>query len=93
MVLFSLRNGLYCMPKWGILQSEEIPLKYNYLIFNTLRRPLKIRVFAPEESQSANTRLFFGVYRETHREKSKSGYKLKVAHIGFIYATGNEDYQ
>ena len=35
----------------------------------------------PKESLSANTSLFFGVYRETEAEKSKSGYNLKVAHI------------
>jgi len=32
-------------------------------------------------SSSANTRLFFGVEWETQAEKSKSGYKLKVARI------------
>jgi len=36
----------------------------------------------PEESLSANTRLFFGVYEETLSQNSKSGYKLKVVHIG-----------
>ena len=35
----------------------------------------------PKKSPPANTRLFFGVYRETLMEKSKSGYNLKVAHI------------
>ena len=36
----------------------------------------------PKESQFANTRLFFGVYRETLTGKSESGYNLKVAHTG-----------
>ena len=36
----------------------------------------------PKESLFANTRLFFGVYRETLTGKSKSGYNLKVAHTG-----------
>jgi hypothetical protein len=36
----------------------------------------------PKESLSANTRLFFGVYRETGAEKTKTGYKLKVVYIG-----------
>ena len=36
----------------------------------------------PEESLSANTRLFFWVYREIGAEKTKTGYKLKVVHIG-----------
>ena len=36
------------------------------------------------ESLSANIRLFFGVEQETMTEKSKSAYKLKVAHIVFI---------
>ena len=48
------------------------------------KKPLIIRVFAPEESQSANTRLFFGVYRETRAGKSKIGYNLKAARITFI---------
>jgi len=38
----------------------------------------------PKENRSANTRLFFGVYQETKAEKSKAGYKMKVAHIVFI---------
>ena len=59
MGFIACRNGLYCMPKWGILQSEEIPLKYNYLIFNTLRKPLKIRVFAPEEESVRKYALIF----------------------------------
>jgi len=33
----------------------------------------------PKTTQPANTRLFFGVYRETEREKSKTGYNLKVS--------------
>ena len=36
----------------------------------------------PKESLFANTRLFFGVYRETLTGKSESGYNLKVAHTG-----------
>ena len=32
----------------------------------------------------ANTRLFFGVYRETPKEKPKSAYNLKVARIGSL---------
>ena len=35
----------------------------------------------PKEGLLANTRLFFGVYRETETEKSKSAYNLKVAHF------------
>jgi hypothetical protein len=38
------------------------------------------------DSQPANTRLFFRVEKETHTEKSKSAYNLKVAHIVFILA-------
>ncbi len=32
----------------------------------------------------ANTRLFFGVYRETPKEKPKSAYNLNVARIGSL---------
>ncbi len=32
----------------------------------------------------ANTSLFFGVYRETPKEKPKSAYNLKVACIGSL---------
>ena len=49
-----------------------------------LCKPLIIRVFAPKETLSANTRLFFGVEWEDKTEKSKSGYNLKVAGIGLI---------
>ena len=38
----------------------------------------------PKETQFANTRLFFGVYRETRAGKSKTGYNLKAARIAFI---------
>ena len=69
------------MLKWCILQSDKIPFKYKLLIFNILYKPLVFRVFAPEESQLANTRLFFGVYQETRTEISKSGYNLKVVNI------------
>ena len=49
-----------------------------------LCKPLIIRVFAPKEGLSANTRLFFGVEWEDKTEKSKSGYNLKFAGIGLI---------
>ena len=41
------------------------------------------------ESLPANIRLFFGVEQETIMEKSKSAYKLKVAHIVFILEEEN----
>lgn len=34
-----------------------------------------------KESLTANTRCFFGVEQKTETKKSKSGYKLKVAHF------------
>ena len=40
----------------------------------------------PRESLPANTRKINGVEPETRREKSESGYKLKVAHITFVSA-------
>ena len=36
-------------------------------------------------------RLFFGVEWEREAEKSKSGYNLKVARIGFISISGNNE--
>ena len=47
---------------------------YDNCLFSAYLRPMK--------SLSANTLLFLGVYRKTEREKSKSGYKLKVGKIG-----------
>ena len=49
---------------------------YKTLLFFAYLRPMK--------SLSANTRLFFGVYKETEKEKPESGYKLKVARIAFL---------
>ncbi len=49
---------------------------YKILSYFAYLRPMK--------SMSANTRLFFGVYKETEKEKPESGYKLKVAHIAFL---------
>ena len=46
---------------------------YNILLYFAYLRPMK--------SPVANTRLFFGVYRETRRQKPESGYKLKVINI------------
>ena len=51
---------------------------YKTLLFFAYLRPMK--------SMSANTRLFFGVYKETEKEKPESGYKLKVARIAFLPA-------
>ena len=59
MVHFSLRNGLYCKPKWCFLQSGEILLKYKSLIFNILWKPLIIRVFAPEDNSARKYALIF----------------------------------
>ena len=49
---------------------------YDNLLYSAYLRP--------KESHSANTRLFFGVYQKTGREKTKNGYDLKVACIAFI---------
>ena|GEM_PF-3235196 len=46
----------------------------------------------PKETQFANTRLFFGVYRETLTGKSKSGYNLKVAHTVFVFSRKEDTY-
>ena len=54
---------------------------YDNLLYSAYLRP--------KESHSANTRLLFGVYQETGREKTKNGYDLKVARIVFISSAEN----
>ncbi len=54
---------------------------YDNLLYSAYLRP--------KESHSANTRLFFGVYQKTGREKTKNGYDLKVARIVSISSAEN----
>jgi len=63
MVHFSLRNGLFRMPKWCFLQCEEMSLKYKSLISNILWKPLIFRVFAPGgKSVSKYALIFRGIW-------------------------------
>ena len=71
---FASRNGAYC--KTGKCSLKLIcwySISWENLLFPAYLRP--------KESRSVNTRLFFGVYKETKTEKSESSYNLKVAHI------------
>ena len=75
MAYFVCRNGAFCnVKKCPLNINHWYPIFYENLLFFAYLRP--------EESLSANTRLFFGVYEETLSQNSKSGYKLKVVHIG-----------
>ena len=59
MVLFSLRNGPFCKPKWCFLQCGEIDLKIKLLIFSVLWKALIISVFATEEESGRKYALIF----------------------------------
>ena len=75
MAHFASRNGAFCKAiKYPLNISHCYSMLYENLSFSAYLRP--------KETQFANTRLFFGVYRETLTGKSKSGYNLKVAHTG-----------
>ena len=75
MAYFVCRNGAFCnVKKCPLNINHWYPIFYENLLFFAYLRP--------EESLSANTRLFFWVYREIGAEKTKTGYKLKVVYIG-----------
>jgi len=59
MAYFSTQYGPFRMPKWCFLQCGEILLKCNYLIFNTLTKPLITRIFAPDEEPARKYSLIF----------------------------------
>ena len=75
MAYFTSRYGAFWKTrKYPLNINHWYPIFYKNLLFFAYLRP--------KESLSANTRLFFGVYRETGAEKTKTGYKLKVVYIG-----------
>ena len=71
---FARRNGAFC-------NTKKMPLNINYWYSIHYESLLYFAYLRPKESQSANTRLFFGVEPETEEEKSKTAFKLKVACI------------
>ena len=87
MVLFGLQYRPFRKPKWCFLQSDKMLLRHKSLIFNILENRLFSAYLRPTKSLLANTRLFFGVYRETRRETTESGYKLKAAHTASLRQT------
>ena len=84
-----VQYGAFRPLKWAIshdkmvyiAKRKDAPLKLNYWYSISYENLLFFAYLRPEESRSANTRLFFGVYKETKSEKSKNGYNLKVANI------------
>ena len=75
MAHFASRNGAFC-------KAIKYPLNINHCYSIFYKSLLFFAYLRPKESLFANTRLFFGVYRETLTGKSKSGYNLKVVHTG-----------
>ena len=59
---FACRNGAFC-------NAKKYPLKYKLLIFNMLRKPLIIRVFAPEgESVRKYALILWGIVENSDRK-------------------------
>ena len=87
-----VRYGAFRPLKWAISHAEiayiamqQKAVKIQIIDIQYVIKNLSYFAYLrPKESLSANTRLFYGVYRETEAEKSKSGYKLKVPHIVYF---------
>ncbi len=71
MAHFASRNGAFC-------NAENYPLNISHYYSIFYKNLLFFAYLSPKTTQSANTRLFFGVESETQTEKSESGYDLKV---------------
>ena len=79
---FAWRNGAF-------RKTTKCPSNINHWYSIFYINLLFFAYLRPKESLFANTRLFFGVYQQKETEKSKSGYNLKVAHIGLISVSEN----
>ena len=78
MAYFGPWNGPFRKPKWCFLQCEKLPLNISHCYSIRYKNLSFSAYLRPKTTQSANTRLFFGVEPETKTEKSESGYGLKV---------------
>ena len=70
-------NGPFRKTKWCFSQNDEMPFKHKSLIFNTLLKPLIVRVFAPEGDSVRKYALIFRGRTENSEGKIKIRFQFE----------------